>query len=149
MDIENGLMPLRNPWLLSSISRLFSSQMAFRWTSSYTKTVNTSKKSESERFLSGWSWSYSNCRVSGVSPFHRSWCRCCFSRSPTQTQAAPLSPVTPHEAGPTAACRTARPSATSRWPAELQGQQPHQHTFHTLEPPQVLLPVVLDTFLGF
>lgn len=46
--IENGLIPMKNLWLLSSIIRLLSSQMAFLCTSSCVITQNTSKWKESE-----------------------------------------------------------------------------------------------------
>lgn len=118
MTIVNGLLPIKNPRLLSSIIRLFSSQMALLCMSScmIKRKRITQDTSDSECMCTDGACILD---VESVSPFLRRLCHCWSSRSPTQSGPPHLS-RTPHAVGRTAGQRAGLLSAGSR-PAGLQG----------------------------
>lgn len=123
MAIVNGLIPIKNPWLLSSIICLFSSQMALLCMSSCMKSQNTSRKTQvNQRTCAIRALVLVFKSLESVSPVHRRLRHGCSSRSPTQSGPPHLSLML-RATGRTAGERAELLSAGS-WPDELQG---HEH----------------------
>lgn len=113
MSMVNGLRPIMNLSLLSSIIRLFSSQMALLCRSSCSITHQTPEPIRSQYFLRMFFF-----HRTFVSPVHRSWSHCWASRFPTLSRPPRLS-LMPLAGGRAAGQRPERLSAGAR-PAGLK-----------------------------